>query len=60
MKNALHRIIQKADAEALEEVEKEVYQKLLKLNTTKDLVNGLLDFGWDHEMILNDLIEDDK
>ncbi len=61
MKNALRRIIQEAESTALlEEAEKEVYRKLLKLDTTKELVDGLLDFGWDHEMILNDLIEDDK
>ncbi len=59
MKNALRRIIDQALLEGLEE-EKEVYRKILKKDTTKDLVNGLLDFGWDHEMILNDLIEDDK
>jgi len=53
----VYQIIQDAKRDALEEDEKKVYTRLLKLANTKDQINGLLDFGWDHEMILDALME---
>lgn len=51
------QIIQAAECDALEEDEKKIYQKLLKLTNAKDQINGLLGFGWDHKQILDALME---